>query len=100
MADATFGADHVYPPEHLMLLVTPFFFFFFGSSSCCKCLRFVCVLFFFFSNLLLTFKLLEQGYVATRLMSPLQKFNGRRHDLVDRYGVSICTMQTDLFNVS
>lgn len=48
----------------------------------------------------LTNRLLEQGYVATRLKSSLQKFYGRHHELVDRYGVSICTMKTDLFNGS
>ena len=30
----------------------------------------------------------------------LQKFHGRYHELVDRYDVSICTMQTNLFTVS
>lgn len=48
----------------------------------------------------LTNRLLEQGYVATRLKSSLQKFYGRHHELVDRYGVSISTMKTDLFNGS
>ena len=48
----------------------------------------------------LTNKLLEQGYVATRLKSSLQKFYGHHHELVDRYGVSISTMKTDLFNGS
>ena len=32
---------------------------------------------------------------ATRLKSSLQKFYGRLHELVDRYGVSISTMKTD-----
>ena len=45
-------------------------------------------------------RLLGQGYVATRLKSSLQKFYGCHHELVDRYGVSICAMKTDLFNVS
>ena len=40
-----------------------------------------------------TIRLLEQDYV-------LQKFYGRHHDLVDSYGVSICIMKTDLFNMS
>ena len=45
---------------------------------------------------LLTVMLQEQGYVAIRLKSLLQKFNGRHHELEDCYGVSICTMKTDL----
>ena len=44
-------------------------------------------------------RLLEQGYVTVRSKSSLQKFYGH-HELVDRYGVSICTMKTYLFNVS
>ena len=47
----------------------------------------------------LTVRLLEQGYVAKILNSSLQKFYGRHHDLVDCYGVSICTMETNLFIV-
>ena len=39
-------------------------------------------------------RLLEQGYIATRLSS-LQTFYGRCHELVDRYGVSICAMKTE-----
>ena len=46
------------------------------------------------------FKLLEQGYIATRMKSSLQKFYGSHHELVDRYSVSNCTMKTDLFNMS
>ena len=49
---------------------------------------------------ILTNRRLEHGYVATGLKSSLQKFYGRHHELVDRYGVSICAMKTDLFNVS
>ena len=30
----------------------------------------------------------------------LQKIYGRHRELVDRYGVSFCTMKTNLFNVS
>ena len=37
----------------------------------------------------------EQGYIATRLKSSLQKYDCH-HGLVERYGVSICTMKTDL----
>ena len=56
-----------------------------------------------FSDLIfrfLTVRLLEQHHVATKLKSLLQKFYGRHHKLVDRYGVAISTMKTDLFNVS
>ena len=38
--------------------------------------------------------------ILITLKSSLQKFYGRHHELVDRYGVSICTIKTDLFNVS
>ena len=46
---------------------------------------------------LLTNKLLKQGYVAPRLKSSLQKFYGRHHELVERYGISISQMKLDLF---
>ena len=55
---------------------------------------------FLYRTRLLTIRLLEQRYVATRLKSLLQKFYCRHHELMDRYGVSICTMKTDLFNMS
>ena len=48
----------------------------------------------------LTSRLLEQRYVATRLKSSLQKFCGRHYELVDRYGVFICVIETDLFHMS
>ena len=50
--------------------------------------------------LLLKKKLTKQGYVATRLRSSLQKFYGRHHELVDKYGVTISVMRTDLFSLS
>ena len=56
-----------------------------------------------FVSLILTNRLLEQGYVATRLKSSLQKIYARHHELVDRCGASICAtdlLKTDLFNVS
>ena len=46
---------------------------------------------------LLTQKLLNQGYVAPRLKSSLQKLLGRHHDLVDSYEISISQMTMDLF---
>ena len=45
-------------------------------------------------------RLLEQGCVATRLISSVQKFCCCHMELVDSYGVPICTMKTDLFDVS
>ena len=45
---------------------------------------------------LLTQKLLNQGYVAPRLNSSLQKFYGRHHNLVDRYEISISQMTMNL----
>lgn len=49
---------------------------------------------------LLTTKLLSQGFIVHRLKSSLQKFYGRHHELVDRYGVSVSTMRTDIFPMS
>ena len=50
-----------------------------------------------FFNRAITIRLLEQGYVATRLKS-LQKFYGCYHELVDRYSVSICSMKMICFS--
>ena len=47
---------------------------------------------------LLSQKLLSQGYVPHRLMSSLQKFYGRHHELVDRYEVCVSRMKEDIFN--
>ena len=46
-------------------------------------------------TLLLTQKLLKEGYVASTLKSLQQDFYGRYHDLVDRYEISIFQMATD-----
>ena len=46
---------------------------------------------------LLSQKLLSQGYVQPLLISSLQKFYGRHHDLIDRYDVSISQMKLDIF---
>ena len=40
-------------------------------------------------GLLLTKKLLNQGFLIVKLKSSLRKFYGRHHDLVDRYGISV-----------
>jgi hypothetical protein len=39
--------------------------------------------------LLLTRKLLNQGFPLVKLKSSLRKFYGRHHDLVDRYGICV-----------
>jgi hypothetical protein len=46
-------------------------------------------------GLLLTRKLLNQGCLLVKL-----KFDGRHHDLVDRYGISVSQMTTDMFHLS
>jgi hypothetical protein len=40
-------------------------------------------------GLLLTRKLLNQGFLLVKLKSWLRKFYGRHHDLVDCYGISV-----------
>jgi hypothetical protein len=40
-------------------------------------------------GLLLTRKLLNQGFLVVKLKSSLRKVYGRHHDLVDRYGVCV-----------
>ena len=40
-------------------------------------------------GLLLTRKLLNQGFLLVKLKSSLRKFYGRHHDLVNRYGISV-----------
>ena len=51
-------------------------------------------------GLLLTRKLLNQGFLLVKLKSSLRKFYCRHHDLVDRYGISVSQMTTDMFNLS
>jgi hypothetical protein len=45
-------------------------------------------------GLLLTRKLLNQGFLLVKLKSSLRKFYGRHHDLVDRYEISVSQMTT------
>jgi hypothetical protein len=47
--------------------------------------------------LLLTWKLLKQGFLLVKLMSSLRKFYGRHHDC---YGISVSQMTTDMFHLS
>jgi len=51
-------------------------------------------------GLLLTRKLLNQGLLLAMLKSSLPKFYGRHHDLVDRYGITMSQMITDIFHLS
>ena len=53
---------------------------------------------FFDRGLLLTRKLLNQGFLLVKLKSSLRKFYDRHHDLVDRYGISVSQMTTDMFH--
>jgi hypothetical protein len=45
-------------------------------------------------------QLLNQGLLLAKLKSSLQKFYGHHYDLVDRYGISVSQMTTDMFHVS
>ena len=51
-------------------------------------------------GLLLTGKLLNQGFPLVKLKSSLRKLYGRHHDLVDRNGISVSQMTTDMFHLS
>jgi len=51
-------------------------------------------------GLLLTRKLLNQGFLLVNLKSSLRKFCGRHHDLVDLYGISVSQMTTNMFHLS
>jgi hypothetical protein len=50
-------------------------------------------------RLLLTRKLLNQGFLLVKLKSSLRKFYGRHHDLVDRDRISVSPMTTDMFHL-
>ena len=51
-------------------------------------------------GLLLTRKLLNQGFLLVKLKLSYRTFYGRHHDLVDRYGISVSQMTTDMFHFS
>jgi len=51
-------------------------------------------------GLQLTRKLLDQGFFLVNLKSSLRRFCCRHHDLVDRYGISMSQMTTDMFHLS
>jgi hypothetical protein len=48
-------------------------------------------------GLLLTRKLLNQGFLLVKLKSSLRKFYGRYHDLVDCYGIYVSQLTKDMF---
>ena len=48
-------------------------------------------------GLLLTRKLLNQGFLFVKLKSSLRLFYGSHHYLVDRYGISVSQMTTDAY---
>ena len=50
-------------------------------------------------GLLLTRKLLIQGFLLVKMKSSLRKFYGHHHDLVDHYGISASQMTTDKFHL-
>jgi hypothetical protein len=51
-------------------------------------------------GLLLTRKLLNQGFLLVKLKRSHRKCYGRHHDWVDRYGISVSQMTTDMFHLS
>jgi hypothetical protein len=55
--------------------------------------------YFLVRGLLPTRKLLNQGFLLVKLKSSLRKFYGLHHDLVDRYGVCVSQMTTDIFHL-
>jgi hypothetical protein len=50
--------------------------------------------------LLLTRRLRKQRFLLIKFRSSLQIFYGRQLDLVDRYGISVSQMTTDMFHFS
>jgi hypothetical protein len=51
-------------------------------------------------GLLITRRLQNQGFLLVKLKSSLRKLYGRQHDLLDRYGISVSQMITDMFHLS
>ena len=47
-------------------------------------------------GLLLTRTVLKQGFISVNLKSSLRKFNDRHHDMVNRYGISVSQITTDI----
>jgi hypothetical protein len=44
--------------------------------------------------------LLTRRFLLVKLKSSLRKFYSRHHNLVDRYGISVSQMTTDMFHLS
>ena len=51
-------------------------------------------------GLLLTRKLLNQGFLLVKLKSSHRKFYDHHHDLIDRYGIPVSQLTTDMFHLS
>jgi hypothetical protein len=51
-------------------------------------------------RLLLTRKLLNQGFLLVKMKPSLRKFYCRHHDLVDRYRISVSQVTTEMFHLS
>jgi hypothetical protein len=51
-------------------------------------------------GLLITMKRLNQGFLLVKLKSSFQKCYGRHHDLVNRYGIYVSQMTTNMFHLS
>ena len=51
-------------------------------------------------GLLLTRKLLNQGFLLVKWKSSLRKFYGRHHDFVDLYGISVSQITMHMFHLS
>ena len=51
-------------------------------------------------GVLLTNKLLTQGYLKPRLIKVIKKFYGRHHCLINKYGVSVSKLISDIFHTS
>ena len=49
---------------------------------------------------LLTNKLFTQRYCKPRLIKTIKKFYGRHHDIVDKFGVSISKLVSDIYDTS
>jgi len=50
--------------------------------------------------LLLTRKLLNQGFLLVKLKSSLRKFYSHHHDIVNRYGIPVSLMTMNIFQAT
>lgn len=51
-------------------------------------------------GLLLSTKLLNQGFLVVKLKSSLMNVYGRHHEIAGRYGIPVSQMTTDMFQLS